>query len=125
MTVVIGAVILVVNLEIEVDTGITRAPLGTLAVPLTELNVPIARVDRVLVDEDWVATFCKLSCVLPLCETGTASARGVVSDAEKVVGLGSVVESGDAEADDGRDRVGIYAGTRGGVGGWLFVSVTL
>jgi len=104
---------LVVNLETEVDMGINRAPLGRLAVELAELNVLIVRLDGVLVDEDVIAAFCMLSCVLPLPEIETASVRVVVSDIEKLGGLGSVVESGDAEADDDRDCVG----TRGVVGG--------
>jgi len=104
---------LVVNLETEVDMGINRAPLGRLVVELAELNVLVVRVDGVLVDEDVVAAFCMLSCVLPLREIGTASVRVVVSDTEKLGGLGNVVERGDAEADDDGNCVG----TREGVGG--------
>lgn len=113
MTVVIGTVILVVNLETEVDMGITRAPLGRLAVVVAELIVLLGPVDGALVDEDLVAAFCKLSCVLPLRKVETASVRVVVSDTEKTRGLGRVVESGDAEVGDDRDCVG----TRRGVGG--------
>ena len=64
---------LVVNLETEVDMGINRAPLGRLAVLLTGLDVLMVRVDGVLLDENMGAAFCKLSCVLPLREIGTAS----------------------------------------------------
>jgi hypothetical protein len=97
---------LVVNLETEVEMGISRAPLGRLAVVLlvdigvlvVDLGVLLVDVDpgvlvvdpgvlvvdlgvRVDDSEDVVPTFCKLSMVLPtLCDDVTGSVRVVASD---------------------------------------------
>jgi hypothetical protein len=121
VTVVIGTVMLVVNLETEVEIGISRAPLGRLAVVLVELEV---------VDEDLVTAICKLGTVLPpLGDDETDSARVVASGRvemrnEENGGMGCVVESRDVERDDGEECVEIYPVTKGGVGSRELVSVT-
>jgi hypothetical protein len=74
--------------------------------------------------EDSVATFCKFSWVLSLRDKGKAVVRVAVSDTEETRGFGVVVENDDAEVGDVGDCVEIYPEISGGVGVWVFVSVT-
>jgi hypothetical protein len=62
--------------------------------------------------------------VLPLRDKETVAVRVAVSDTEDKRGLGAVVEDGD-EVGDVKDCVEIYPEISGGVGGWVFASVTL
>jgi hypothetical protein len=56
VTTVTGTVMLVVNLDTDDEIGTSRAPLGRLAVVVTEFDVLLTETGDV-VDEDSVATF--------------------------------------------------------------------